>query len=226
MTVLVVAAHPDDEVLGAGATMARLAAQGRGVAVLLLGEGATSRVENRAEADRSQVGALIASSRRAAEILGVTAPVHGGLPDNRFDSVDLLDVVKLIEAEVERVEPSLVLTHHCGDLNVDHQITARATLAATRPQPGHCVRTVMSFEVASATEWSFGAIEPPFEPTVFVDVTETLDRKLEALRAYEQELRPFPHPRSIEGIISLARTRGATAGVDAAEAFRLLRSVR
>ena len=226
MTVLVVAAHPDDEVLGAGASMARFAAEGRPVHTLILGEGATSRVDDRTEADRDELDALVASSREAARRLGTAAPVHGGLPDNRFDGVDLLDVVKLVERELERVQPDLVLTHFAGDLNVDHRITASAVVTATRPQPAQGVRTVLSFEVPSATEWAFGTTGAGFEPTTFIDVSATLATKLHALEAYAGELRPSPHARSLEAIEHLARWRGATVGCEAAEAFHLVRAVR
>ncbi len=226
MTVLVVAAHPDDEVLGAGATMARLAREGRAVETLILGEGVTSRLARRTDADPNALHALVDASVEAAERLGTSPPTHAGLPDNRFDQLDLLDVVKIVEERVAAVQPSLVLTHHAGDLNVDHQVTARATLVATRPQPAHPVRTVMSFEVVSATEWAFTTVAPPFNPSVFVDVTDTLAVKLHALEAYGEELRDFPHPRSLEGVTAQATRWGTVVGVRAAEAFHLVRSIR
>lgn len=225
MTILVVAAHPDDEVLGAGASMARFALEGRSVHALILGEGSTSRAPERDLADPHAVADLRASSQEAARRLGVGPPVHVGLPDNRFDRVDLLDIVKAVEAEIERCSPTLVLTHHVGDLNVDHQLAARAVLAATRPLPGQVIRTVMSFEVPSATEWAFSS-GPPFAPTVFIDVSATIDRKIHALDAYVEEMRPAPHARSVEAVAAQATLRGAAAGVVAAEAFQLLRALR
>jgi len=225
VTVLVVAAHPDDEVLGAGGAMARFAAEGRDVHTLILGEGITSRAPTRGGADPTELAALVRASHEAAQRLGTRAPVLGRLPDNRFDHVDLLDVVKRVEDQLAEIRPTLVLTHHVGDLNVDHQITARAVLAATRPQPGQTVRTLMSFEVASATEWAYGSTIP-FQPSVFLDITATLDTKLHALGAYESEMRPFPHARSVEGIRAQATRWGTTVGVAAAEAFQLLRAVR
>jgi LmbE family N-acetylglucosaminyl deacetylase len=226
MSVLVVAAHPDDEVLGCGGTMARLAQEGEDVDVLILGEGATSRSATAAEADRHEVEALRVASREAADVLGVRDVVHGGLPDNRFDSVDLLDVVKLIEGELAERQPFTVYTQHGGDVNVDHRSTFAAVLAATRPVPGHSVREVLAFEVASSSEWAFATLAPAFQPSVFVDVTDHLDTKLEALGCYGTELRPFPHPRSLEGVRALATRHGTAVGTAAAEAFQPVRVIR
>ena len=189
MTILVVAAHPDDETLGAGGTIARATRSGRHVSWLVLGEGSTSRVGVGA----ADLAAQADDCLRAADRLGVSDVVRGALPDNRFDSVDLLDVVRLVESEVARVRPTLVLTHHHGDVNVDHRITHEAVLAATRPVPGGTVATVMAFEVPSSTEWGFSAATA-FSPTVFVDVADTLQDKLDALAEYGSEMRDFPHP--------------------------------
>jgi LmbE family N-acetylglucosaminyl deacetylase len=176
--------------------------------------------------DPTDVAKRLAASQVAAKRLGSEAPVHLDLPDNRFDRIDLLDIVKAVERHVDAIEPTLVLTHHPGDLNIDHQITARATVTATRPQPGQLVRTVLSFEVPSSTEWAFSTAVPPFTPSVFYDVTATLPTKLEALAAYDAELRPFPHPRSPEAITATAARWGSVAGVHAAEAFQVIRALR
>jgi len=144
-----------------------------------------------------------------------------GLPDNRLDGVELLDLVKRIEASIERHEPSVVLTHHAGDVNIDHQLVHEAVLAACRPQPGHPVDELLFFEIPSSTEWRPAGSRTTFVPNWFVDVSTTLPRKLDALRAYDSELRPFPHPRSLEAVEALARWRGATVGMLAAEAFVL-----
>lgn len=226
MNVLVVAAHPDDEVLGAAGTVARLTDEGHGASILILGEGATSRAASRSEGPSAEVDALAEQSRAAAAVLGVDDVRHVGLPDNRFDRVDLLDVVKEVEAAIERVEPSLVLTQHGGDVNIDHQVAFKAVMAATRPVPGSGVESVLAFEVGSSTEWAFGAFAPAFSPTVFYDITATLDRKLEAMACYATEQRPFPHPRSPESLTAQARRWGSTIGVGAAEAFQLVRERR
>lgn len=226
MTTLVIAAHPDDEVLGCGATMARRAEEGEDVHVVILGEGSTSRSATRDDADPSAVDELVLAGRRAADCLGVSTLRHVGLPDNRFDQLDLLDIVKSIEEIIAEVRPELVLTHHPSDLNVDHQLAFRATLTATRPMPGRQIAEVLSFEVLSSSEWTFGMIGPAFRPTVFVDVVSTIDKKILACEAYGSEMRPYPHPRSPECVRGLAALRGASVGLVAAEAFEMVRAIR
>jgi LmbE family N-acetylglucosaminyl deacetylase len=224
--VVVVAAHPDDEVIGCGASIARHAAAGDEVHVLILAEGATSRYERR---DRDRVAkevALLANSARAAHaILGSVDIELQDFPDNRMDQVDLLEVVKVVERFVERVQPQIVYTHFQHDLNVDHRVTCEAVQAACRPLPGSSVEQILCFEVASSTEWRFANPTTGFVPNYFIDVTATLDIKLKALTAYGEEMRSWPHPRSIEGIEHLARWRGASAGCPAAEAFVLGRCI-
>lgn len=225
MNVLVVAAHPDDEVLGCGATIARHADRGDVVRVLILGEGITSRHEQRDDADPAELRALRDAAARASEVLGVKELQLRDLPDNRFDTVPLLDVVKIVERTVEAWQPELVYVHHGGDLNVDHAVTFRAVLTATRPVPGCVVQTLLAFEVPSATEWAFGRLATRFAPDTFVDVEATLARKIAALREYDGELRAFPHPRSGEGLDVVARRWGSTVGIGAAEAFETIRAV-
>lgn len=226
MNILVVAAHPDDEVLGCGGTMARLAAEGHRLHILILGEGATSRSANRRSAPRGAIRRLRDQAVKAARLLGAREPIFVGLPDNRFDTVALLDVTKSVEAVVERVRPEVVFTQHGGDLNVDHAVTYRAVLTATRPLPGQPVRAVYAYEVASSTEWAFQRFDPIFKPSLFFDISATLDRKVEALRAYEGEGRRFPHPRSPEAVRASAQRWGSVAGLRAAEAFEVVREIR
>jgi N-acetylglucosamine malate deacetylase 1 len=223
--VLVVAAHPDDEILGCGATMARLAGEGREVHVAILGEGITSRYAERTAAPRDELERLAATARRANEIVGATDLTLHELPDNRFDTLAMLDVVKIVEALVDRIRPELVFTHDGGDLNVDHAVTHRAVMTATRGLEGQPVAELLTFEVPSSTDWAYGQFEPRFAPTVFFDVTATLARKIEAMEAYESEARPFPHPRAPEALTAWARARGSSAGLQAAEAFRLVRRI-
>ena len=226
MSTLVIAAHPDDEVLGCGGTIARLAQEGEQVHILTLGEGAASRFDKGNAAAEEAVARLRKMSHEVAAFLGARNVTAAGLPDNQFDTVPLLQVVKAIESVIEKVRPSAVYTQHGGDLNVDHAITYRATLTATRPMEGGSVRDVYAFEVPSSTECAFQAFEPVFRPNVFVDIAETLDKKVQAMQTYETEARAFPHPRSAEAIRAIAARWGSVAGLQAAEAFELVRSVR
>ena len=225
MIALVVAAHPDDEVLGCGGTIAALAAQGHEVHVHILAEGATSRWAEREAADDGSVDALKDQAARAAAVLGVEAIVLHGLPDNRLDTVPLLDVVKIIESVIEAIRPEVVYTHHSGDLNIDHAVVHRAVVTATRPLESSPVREVLAFEIPSSTEWSFQQFGT-FRPNVFVDVSDALDLKLQAIACYESEGRAFPHPRSAEALAAIAKRWGSVAGCASAEAFELIRSIR
>ncbi|MBI4449955.1 PIG-L family deacetylase [Candidatus Uhrbacteria bacterium] len=223
-TVLVVAAHPDDEVLGCAGTVARWVREGATAHTLILGEGETSRYATRA-AGLAQQHALVglrAAAQGAAATIAATSVRVLSFPDNRFDTVSLLDLAKAVEAVVADVRPDVVLTHYRGDLNVDHRRTFEAVLTACRPFPGTPVRAILSFETPSATEWNVPSI---FAPTYYVDIAQTFAVKLDALRKYDREMRPFPHPRSYEAIEALAKWRGATAGVHAAEAFEVVRLV-
>jgi LmbE family N-acetylglucosaminyl deacetylase len=224
MNILVIAAHPDDEVLGCGATIARLAGEGHSVSILILGEGITSRLEKREYAAPEAVAALRAQSRDVGKHLGASQVWNLNYPDNRFDTVALLEIVKSIEAHVALCQPERVYTHAGGDLNIDHSIACRATLTATRPAAGHRVREVLSYEVASSTEWAMQQFHPPFQPNVFVDVAKTLETKIQALAIYESEGRPFPHPRSAQNLRAAAQHWGSLAGMTAAEPFVLLRA--
>jgi LmbE family N-acetylglucosaminyl deacetylase len=223
---LVIAAHPDDEVLGCGGTMARMADEGWQVHVLILAEGATSRAAQRNRSQHTdELSELERCAHEAGRILGVHDVELDTFPDNRMDSVDLLDVIKRVERAVARVQPRRVLTHHVGDVNVDHSVIHHAVAAACRPLPGSCIKEVLYFEVASSTEWRHARSLPPFAPNLFVDISATLDRKLKALEAYASEMRPFPHARSVRALEHLSHWRGATVGCDAAEAFEIGRRI-
>lgn len=228
-TVLVIAAHPDDEVLGCGGTMRRHADAGDRVVCAILGEGVTSRRgdrESSLSADAGTLGELASDAYRASSILGVARLELAGLPDNRFDSVDLLDVIKIIEKLIDEEQPSIVYAHHPGDVNVDHGVVHRATLAACRPLPSSPVRELYWYEVASSTEWQTPALACPFVPNHFVDIGATLEAKIAAMEAYRSESRPWPHPRSPQALRALAQWRGATMGAQAAEAFVVGRTLR
>lgn len=225
MTTLVIAAHPDDEVLGCGGTIARQAQEDKDVFIAILGEGITSRYQNRDSADITLLKTLHNHSQQVANLLGAKDLFMYDLPDNRFDSVPMLDVVKIIEELIEKLRPDTVYTQHGGDLNIDHTVVYRATLTATRPMSGHPVKHVYSYEVASSTEWSFQKFSPLFSPNTFVDIEETLPLKIEAMRMYESEARLFPHPRSAQALKAIAERWGSVVGLKAAEAFEVVRSI-
>lgn len=226
MNVLIVAAHPDDELVGCGGTAARLAREGNSVYIAILGEGITARASKREDADSSALNQLRERSRRVADLLGAKELSLHDLPDNRFDSVPLLDVIKVVEGLIERWRPNVVYTHHGGDLNVDHQVVSRAVLTATRPVAGHSVQELYMFEIASSTEWAFQQLAPAFRPNVFVDIESTLQLKLQGMRMYESEAREFPHPRSERALTAIAHRWGSVSGRKAAEAFEAVRLIR
>lgn len=223
--VLVVGAHPDDEMLGCAGTLAHHSRRGDEVHILIAGEGATARDESRGEGIPPEVLALRRAAKEAARIVGARQPRFLGLPDERLDGMILLDLVKRLEEVIEEVRPSVIYTHHGGDLNLDHRIIHQGVMTACRPMPGQVVRSIFTFETVSSTEWGSTATGEAFHPTRFVDISAELDRKLEALACYSAEMRPFPHARSLEGIRALARLRGASVGMEAAEAFVVVRDL-
>ncbi len=223
-SVLILAAHPDDEVLGCGGTIAKMADQGALVHVAFLADGVSSR-EGEATLSSPELSARRAAAQDACDILGVRSVVFGNFPDNRMDTVPLLDIVQVLEALIAEHRPETVFTHHAGDLNIDHQRLHEAVATACRPQRGHPVKTLLCFEVPSSTEWQLPGSAPAFVPNWFVDISATIERKMSALETYAAELRAWPHPRSRQGVEHLARWRGATVGVGAAEAFVLGRQL-
>lgn len=221
--MLVVAAHPDDELLGCGGTIARFASEGCDIhiAVLADGEGSRHGDPRTSPSLQEQRATRRAAAQLGAGIIGAQSVDFGEFPDNRMDSVDLLDIVKSVEALIERYRPDTVLSHHNGDVNIDHRRTHEAVIAACRPQPDHPVKTLLFFEIPSSTEWQVPGMAPAFVPNWFVDISGQLEVKQRALEAYASEMRPWPHSRSYEAVEHLARWRGAAAGFAAAEAFVL-----
>jgi N-acetylglucosamine malate deacetylase 1 len=220
--VAAIVAHADDEVLGCGGTLRKHVLAGDEVWIVILADGETSR-------DAAATGHTVAgrelSAQAAAKILGVPHVTLHRFPDNRLDSLALLDLVKVVEACIHDIAPDTIYTHHIGDVNVDHRLIHEAVVTACRPQNDHPVETLLFFETTSSTEWQVPQSAPAFLPNWFVDISGTLEIKLQALRAYGDEMRPWPHPRSYEGVDHLARWRGATVGCSAAEAFVLGRRI-
>jgi N-acetylglucosamine malate deacetylase 1 len=227
-SILVVAAHPDDEVLGCGGTIARHVAAGDHVTVAWLTDGWSSR----AVASEEEAGRVATDRRKAAvKAVGILGAeelflrTKGGVfhLDQRLDTYPFLDVVQVIEGQIaaNKIEPQIIYTHWTGDLNKDHEITARAVLTAFRPLPGSSVEAIYGFEVPSSTEWGI----EPFDPDYFVDISGFETRKSDALKAYDAEMQDEPHARSYAAVEHLCAYRGAQAGVFRAEAFHTYRHV-
>lgn len=220
--ILVFAAHPDDELLGLGGTIRKFVNDGITARAVIMAEGITSRANTREEADKTELIALQEDAEKASQIVGYESIEFCGLPDNRMDGLELLDVIKIVSKYVEKYQPDTIFTHHHGDLNIDHRITCEAVLTACRPVGDYCVKRIYAFETPSSTEWNYNYTEP-FTPNVYVDVTETIEAKVQGMACYRTESTHYPHPRSEEALYSLARFRGTNSGFDKAEAFMLLR---
>ena len=218
--ILIVAAHPDDEVLGCGGTIARHVASGDAVTVMFMTDGVSSR----GEGSTNEVDDRHCAAMQAMQSLGVSDIRQLNFPDNQMDSVSLLEVTQAIEAVILDIHPRIVYTHFAHDLNVDHRVTHSAVMTACRPQSCSSVKTILSFEVLSSTEWNSPS-QPSFVPQYIVDISEYWELKLTALKCYSAEIREFPHSRSYETVEALAALRGATHGVGKAEAFYVERII-
>lgn len=224
--VLIVAAHPDDEVLGCGGSIAKHSKNGAEVNIIIAAEGITSRnMEIDKENRKDEVENLKHCSINALKVMGGNEVHHLGYPDNRMDSITILDIVKEIELKIKKLHPEIIYIHHCGDVNVDHRVLHEAVVTATRPLPNNELKMLLSFEVASSTEWQTINSAPHFIPNIFIDIEDYWEVKEKALNCYASEMRDWPHPRSIHAIKSLAEWRGAQSGKKAAESFMLLRGI-
>jgi N-acetylglucosamine malate deacetylase 1 len=219
MNVLVFAAHPDDEVLGMGGTIAVHARHGDAVRVVCVTDGSSSQYPGDMETRERKN----AEAKRAAEILGVADYVHLDLPDMRLDTVAHVDLNHIVEEQLRDFAPSIVYTAH-PDVNRDHRALFDSVSVAVRPVPGQAVRRVLTYAPTSSTEWTPAGANW-FVPTWYVDITDTLERKLEAFRCFATELREYPHPRSDRALRAHAELHGATVGCEYAEPFVLVRSV-
>jgi len=217
--VLVVAAHPDDEVLGMGGTLAAHAARGDVVRVLVVTDGSSTQYPDDAEARARKEGEAL----RAAAELGVEDYVHLDLPDMRLDTLAHVDVNAVVEEHVASLAPTIVYTAH-PDVNRDHRVLFDSVAVATRATPGQPVRRLLTYAPTSSTEWTPAAVNW-FMPNWYVDITETLQRKVAAFAHYETERREYPHPRSERAIRAAASYHGACCGCEYAEPFVLVRGL-
>lgn len=222
--ILIVAAHPDDEVLGCFGTVSRFIKEGYEAYTLILGEGKTARDDKRvAENKKDELELLNTEIVKANDIIGIKKVFVESFPDNRFDSVDLLDIIKVISKIKEEIKPDIIFTHYEHDLNIDHQITYKAVITATRPMEDECVKEIYSFEILSSTEWNYPL---SFSPDTYYDISETIDLKINAMKKYISELCEYPHPRSIEGIELNAKYQGMRIGKRYVEAFKSVRVIK
>ena len=222
--IMVIAAHPDDELLGAGGTIRRRVNEGKTARALILAEGLTSRKDKRSDTGGEELAKLQNDARRAAEEAGYTDIDFCGFADNRMDGTDLLDIIKTISFYISQYQPDTIFTHHHGDLNIDHRLTCEAVLTACRPAVGSSVRRIYAFEIPSSTEWNYNYQEP-FKPNVYFDVTDTMEAKLKGMACYRTENTVYPHPRSAQALMALGQYRGSSAGMELAEGFMLLREL-
>lgn len=226
--IFVVVAHPDDEVLGIGGTVHRLVVEFQcSVRAIILGEGITSRSDHRdPKLWQSEINIHRQNIETARKAIGYESVGIYDFPDNRFDTVALLDIIKVIEKEKEEFQPEVVFTHHGGDVNIDHQRTFEAVITACRPMEHELVKTIITFETMSGTEWRASTDPHHFTPNLFIEIGQKdLNAKITAMEAYEFEKREYPHPRSPEALEIRAKMWGVANGVRFAEALHLVRAI-
>lgn len=217
MNILVLAPHPDDEVLGCGGTIAKHTSDGDEVNLCIVTKAYPP------EWPKEEVKQRKEEALRANRILGTKKTYFLDLPTVKLDTIPQKELNEAITQVVNKLQPEIVYIPHGGDLNNDHRLVFSAAMVATRPKPPLTIRRVLCYEVLSETEWAAPFVENAFMPNVYVDISKTLATKLKAMSEYKSELKEFPHPRSLEAISALTKMRGATIGVEAAEAFMLIR---
>lgn len=219
--ILVIVAHPDDEVIGLGGAIARHADEGCNIFSLAM----TNGVGARECVTDYQISSRAKASKNAANLMGMTWLDSPDYPDNAMDTVSMLEVVRTVENAKLNINPSIIYTHSYADLNVDHRITSAATLTAFRPQPSEVWTEIRTFEVPSATDYGLNLTANTFTPNLYINIEKTWNVKLAALREYSTEMRESPHARSLNGIENLAKLRGNQCGVNYAEAFEVIRKI-
>lgn len=225
MNVAAIVAHPDDEIIGVGGTLMKHAHAGDNISVIIVSEGKSSRLAKYEDFDENIIDEYICETKGALKTIGADYFKFLKLPNNRLDRLDLIDIIKTIQIELDKIKPQIIYTHFYDDLNIDHIVVSQAVVTAARALPGSKVKEILMFETLSSTEQA-AAVGKCFSPNLFVDITEFLQQKLLAMKCYESELRSPPHPRSLEMIEKNSQVWGAKCGVDAAEAFVVARIIR
>lgn len=221
--VLVIAAHPDDEIYGMGGTIAKLSDEGNEIHLLIITDGSTAQYRNSEDIDFI-ISKKKIETEKSSKKVGISAIHYGNLPDMRLDKTEHIEVNKVIEDLIQEIKPDTVFTHFWGDVNLDHRCVYQSTVVATRPTFGQSVKEVFCYSVPSSTEWQPNP-QDAFMPNYFVDITEYTEQKNAAISAYETELRDFPHPRSVEAVCIQDKAAGLRCGIYAAEEFILLRKI-
>lgn len=220
MNILIIVAHPDDEIIGIGGAAIKHVEQGDHVYALILGKGSLARDDS----DADTIEKLAQQTKNASEIIGFESVFLYDFPDNRFDTVSRLDIIKVIEKSIKKIKPTIVYTHYENDVNVDHQIVFQAVNTACRPCLPDCPKKIYSFETLSSTEWQLADYQV-FNPNTFIDIEKYIDRKLMALGKYKDEMREYPHSRSLKGVKILSQYRGMQSGNKNAEGLVLKRAL-
>jgi len=226
--IMVVVAHPDDELLGLGGTINKLINEySVETHLIILGEGITSRSDSRdVSLWENELQIHKSNIKKAQAAIGHHSLSVHDFPDNRFDAVNLLDIIKVVEAEKKAFNPDVIFTHHGGDLNIDHQKTFEAVLTSCRPMESENVKTIITFETPSGTEWRASSDPRHFIPNLYFKISEqNLAAKIKGMESYEFESRAYPHPRSPEALKITAQKNGINVGVPLAEAFCLIRQI-
>ena len=216
--ILVIAAHPDDEILGCGGTISKLKNENF-IEVLFMTNGVSSRGNNKKQILRRRKACL-----NLFKHLSLPIPKNFNFPDNAMDKIPLLKIVKKIEQKIKDYRPDTIITHYSHCLNIDHKITYEAVITACRPLIGLSVKKILSFEIPSSTDWALYKGKN-FQPNYFIDISEHLKNKINLIKFYKEELRSYPHSRSIPSIKALASVRGVSCGVKYAEGFYLNRFI-
>ena len=222
--ILVFAAHPDDEALGCMGTLLHFKSKGYKIKICFMSDGESSR-----KLSDSKKQKLVKSRMEQAKLVSKKSkfikPNFFNLPDNKLDTISLLSIVKKVEKEIKKFKPSIIFTHFENDLNIDHQITCKSVLTATRPKTNLFVKKLYCFETLSNTDFSFKNKNKVFNPNFFVDINKFLKKKIELLKIYKREIKQWPHQRSTKGVKILSNYRGSQIGVKNAEAFMCLREL-